>query len=183
MGFCLCHLLSLPNHVAIAGILSTVLYAASKYDRGHPLSVVGKTTKSQLAAQSIQSHSHCWHRHTSFPLAEILMAFPVHLFFWALFGSWCFLLRFVKMTEKKRGHSRHLLYTIGLSFFSISLWAQQIVRGEIRDADSQRPIPFAAVSVLNTSPPIGAMADADGYFVLSGVPLGKRSFVFSPYGI
>jgi hypothetical protein len=86
------------------------------------------------------------------------------------------------MTEKKRGHSRHLLYTIGLSFFSISLWAQQIVRGEIRDADSQRPIPFAAVSVLNTSPPIGGMADADGYFVLSGVPLGKRSFVFSLMG-
>lgn len=86
------------------------------------------------------------------------------------------------MTEKDRVRSHHLLYTLGLFFLSISLWAQQIVRGQIRDADSQRPIPFAAVSVLNTSPPIGGIADADGLFVLSGVPLGKRSLTFSMMG-
>ena len=86
------------------------------------------------------------------------------------------------MIEKDSVRSHHLLYTLGLFFLSISLWAQQIVRGQIRDADSQRPIPFAAVSVLNTSPPIGGIADADGLFVLSGVPLGKRSLTFSMMG-
>ena len=57
----------------------------------------------------------------------------------------------------------------------------QKVRGRVVDAESKQPIPGAVVVLLSNSS-IAAISDADGYFVLENVPLGRQSFQFSFMG-
>lgn len=50
----------------------------------------------------------------------------------------------------------------------------QVVRGRVVDRDTQTPLPGANVVVLGTDPLLGTATDADGLFVLPGVPLGRH---------
>lgn len=66
---------------------------------------------------------------------------------------------------------------VALCFASLSAFAQspgQTVRGQVVDRATQAPLPGANVFVLNTDPLLGTMTDADGWFVLDGVPLGRQ---------
>ena len=58
----------------------------------------------------------------------------------------------------------------------------QTIRGRIVDAQSQYPISFATVQVLNTSPVIGTISDENGYFKMENVPIGRQSLKFTFVG-
>lgn len=60
-----------------------------------------------------------------------------------------------------------------LFLLSYSLVAQQgggVIRGQVVDATSNEPVPFASVVIWNTT--TGAMTDFDGYFSFTGVQPG-----------
>ncbi|WP_224996127.1 TonB-dependent receptor [Cesiribacter sp. SM1] len=64
-------------------------------------------------------------------------------------------------------------------------WAQsatQTVRGMVVDAQSGFPLLGVNVVVLNTNPLIGAVTDAQGYYTLKQVPLGRQSLRISYIG-
>ena len=52
---------------------------------------------------------------------------------------------------------------------------KQTVRGKVIDKDSQGPLPYANVVVLNSNAVIGATTDIDGNFVIPNVPIGRQS--------
>lgn len=58
----------------------------------------------------------------------------------------------------------------------------QNIRGRILDKQSQNPLPGANVIVLNTNPSIGASSDANGYFKIPNVPVGRISVQISFIG-
>ncbi len=67
----------------------------------------------------------------------------------------------------------------------VSLWAQtntQVLRGTVSDADSRQPLAGAKIVVEGVTPPLGAIADASGRFVLENVPFGRRQVVASMVG-
>ncbi len=70
-----------------------------------------------------------------------------------------------------------ILFIIGLLFASILARAQstQTVRGQIVDKDSKYPIIGANIVILDTDPIIGTATDADGYYRMENVPLGRLS--------
>lgn len=49
----------------------------------------------------------------------------------------------------------------------------QTVSGVITDATTKQPLQFANVMVVNSDPPIGAMTDSTGRFILRNVPIGR----------
>lgn len=57
----------------------------------------------------------------------------------------------------------------------------QNVRGQVLDASSRLPMPGVAVYLLQNAA-ISTATDANGYFILTGVPLGRQSFGFSFMG-
>ncbi|NLE34250.1 MAG: TonB-dependent receptor [Bacteroidales bacterium] len=68
---------------------------------------------------------------------------------------------------------RRYTLLIFLILFSSSLAAQQgggIIRGQVVDATTNEPVPFASVVIWNTT--TGAMTDFDGYFSFTGVQPG-----------
>lgn len=59
-----------------------------------------------------------------------------------------------------------------------SAFSQQItqtIRGQVLDMQSQVPLPGVTVVLLETSPPVGAVTDVDGYFRIENVPVGRVS--------
>lgn len=58
----------------------------------------------------------------------------------------------------------------------------QVIRGRIVDVESQSPLPFATVSILDVNPPIGATSDANGNFRLENVPIGRHNIQVSYVG-
>lgn len=58
----------------------------------------------------------------------------------------------------------------------------QTVSGVITDATTKQPLPFANVMVVNSDPPIGAMTDSTGRFILRNVPIGRISLQASFIG-
>jgi hypothetical protein len=58
----------------------------------------------------------------------------------------------------------------------------QVVRGSIVDADSKLPLPGTSVSVIGTEPLIGTSADANGYFRLENIPVGRINLQISFVG-
>src|SRR5690606_24930504 len=81
---------------------------------------------------------------------------------------------------------RHLAAVVLLSCgLAASISAQaptQTVRGVVFDRDARAPLPGAHVVVLETDPLIGTTTDADGRFVLAGVPVGRRALRVSFVG-
>lgn len=64
-----------------------------------------------------------------------------------------------------------------IGFVCEKSWAQdvytQTVTGIVLDASTKQPLPFANVMVVNSDPPLGAITDTTGRFVLRGVPIGR----------
>jgi len=59
---------------------------------------------------------------------------------------------------------------------------QCTIRGSITDAATAIPLPGATVVVVGSTPPIGAVADQDGNFVISGIPVGRYNLQVSYLG-
>ena len=68
-----------------------------------------------------------------------------------------------------------------LLVLSINAHAQmtQSVRGQVIDKNSKLPIEGATVSVVNSDPYLATGTDAQGYFKLSNVPIGRQSIAVS----
>ncbi|MBK8581322.1 MAG: TonB-dependent receptor [Flavobacteriales bacterium] len=74
-----------------------------------------------------------------------------------------------------------LLFFFIISFCSTRTFAQQAeplansqtVRGTVLDADSRQPVIGAAVAVVGSTPPLGAVTDLDGRFTIVNVPVGR----------
>ena len=56
-----------------------------------------------------------------------------------------------------------------------ALLPTQTMRGTVRDRESEIPMPFASIELLNTEPRMGTMTDLNGVFELSKVPVGRYS--------
>jgi hypothetical protein len=73
-----------------------------------------------------------------------------------------------------------ILYPISHNAFAQKL--TQTVKGTIFDMDTKITLPGASVLVLDSDPAIGVVADAEGNFRLSGIPVGRISLQFSFVG-
>ncbi len=71
-----------------------------------------------------------------------------------------------------------------LLLFSSTLHAQsgQALRGRVVDNASGEPLAFATVSVVNANPPVGAASDSEGYFVITGLNVGRYDLEASMVG-
>ncbi|EAY24435.1 TonB-dependent receptor [Microscilla marina] len=70
---------------------------------------------------------------------------------------------------------RLLLLITSLLCIQTAVWAQtQTIRGRVLDKQSKFPLVGATVAVLDTKPLLGAATDADGYFIIENVPLGRH---------
>lgn len=67
---------------------------------------------------------------------------------------------------------------------SINLYGQltQVVKGTVRDKDSQTPLPGATIIIESTNPALGGTTDLDGNFKLDRVPIGRQSIRISFVG-
>jgi len=80
---------------------------------------------------------------------------------------------------------KKILYLILGIAIQIGLFAQpysQTIRGRVIDKATQQPMPGANVIVLNTDPVRGAVTDADGWFKLNDIALGRVSVDISFVG-
>lgn len=69
-----------------------------------------------------------------------------------------------------------------LTFQLIAQPYTQTVRGRVIDKQSQMPLIGATVILVESDPVKGATTDLDGYFILTGVPVGRQSFNVSFIG-
>ncbi|MBN1145113.1 MAG: TonB-dependent receptor [Bacteroidales bacterium] len=74
------------------------------------------------------------------------------------------------------------LTAIFLSRDCFSQPLRQTIKGEIRDVDSQIPLPGATVVVVSADPVIGAVTDADGKFRIEGIQVGRYNLKVSYIG-
>jgi len=77
------------------------------------------------------------------------------------------------------------LLLLSLLFHNSTIWAQgtQTVRGRILDEASKSPVIGASVILVRTETPIlGASADVDGNFKITGIPLGRQTFQVKAIG-
>jgi Carboxypeptidase regulatory-like domain len=75
---------------------------------------------------------------------------------------------------------KKLLLFFSAIFITAILMAQSAtltttIRGTITDKQSQSPLPGATIVVVNSNPVLGATSDANGYFRLENVPVGRQS--------
>lgn len=75
-----------------------------------------------------------------------------------------------------------LLFSLWMASSGYSQTYFQSVSGRIIDKDSKEPLPGAAVSIIGTDPLIGTISDAEGYFRLNKVPVGRQTFRISYLG-
>ena len=66
-----------------------------------------------------------------------------------------------------------LSYLLLISFILSAQHSVQNIRGTVRDAASDTPLPFAAVVLKNTSLPTGVSTDSLGNFTLKNIPVGR----------
>lgn len=69
-----------------------------------------------------------------------------------------------------------ILAYLSVIFLSRDCFSQplrQTIKGEIRDADSQIPLPGATVVIDGTDPVAGAVTDTDGKFRIEGIQVGR----------
>lgn len=74
---------------------------------------------------------------------------------------------------------------LSLFFCTAALQASdlsQTVRGQVVDKITQSPLPGATILLLNQATTVGTACDADGFFKLTNVPLGKQSLVVNYMG-
>jgi hypothetical protein len=72
-----------------------------------------------------------------------------------------------------------IILTLTLTLVVLPAFSQaglvQIIKGIVRDKESQSPLPGATVAIVNSNPTVGANTDADGQFRLSNVPVGRQN--------
>jgi len=69
-----------------------------------------------------------------------------------------------------------LIFALGFGANNSNLYSQslsQTVRGKVYDNITQEPLPYSTIIVRNTVPLLGAMADADGNFIIENVSVGR----------
>jgi CarboxypepD_reg-like domain len=69
-----------------------------------------------------------------------------------------------------------------MSIHIVIAQSNQVITGVVTDKITSLPIQFANVSVLNSQPSIGAVADSLGVFILSNVPIGRYDIKVSFIG-
>ena len=69
-----------------------------------------------------------------------------------------------------------------ISLISFSQTLTQTIKGQIIDEQSRTPVIGATVVVVGTNPPLGGIADAEGYFRIDNVPIGRQSLTISSIG-
>jgi len=69
-----------------------------------------------------------------------------------------------------------------LGFFELKAQNTQTIKGQILDAQSKYPIIGASVLVLNSNPLVGAVSDANGFYKIENVPIGRISLKISFIG-
>ncbi len=77
-----------------------------------------------------------------------------------------------------------ILCSIGL-LFSLSTYAQaltQTIKGRILDAESGQPVIGANVAITSLNPVKGSSSDAEGYFKITAVPVGRHSLKITSLG-
>jgi hypothetical protein len=78
------------------------------------------------------------------------------------------------------------IYSLGFVLcFTFSYEAdcqKRIIRGIVKDRDSQETLPGATIMVLNTNPVLGTTTDANGAFRIENVPVGRYSIQVSYIG-
>lgn len=65
---------------------------------------------------------------------------------------------------------------------NIAAFAQSAIRGQIIDKASNKPIPYANILIIKSSPPIGAVSDSVGRFVIPHVAAGRYDLQISSVG-
>lgn len=77
-------------------------------------------------------------------------------------------------------------YTFIVTFLLTALgYSQSItqsISGKIVDSDTQQPLPYATVFVLNSNPLLGATSDENGKFTINKVPLGRVNVMVKSTG-
>lgn len=73
------------------------------------------------------------------------------------------------------------LFLINLPFVGIANLTSGVISGQVIDADSRQPLPFATV-VLGSDASVGTTTDIDGYFIIAGVPAGRQQLIISYVG-
>ena len=66
--------------------------------------------------------------------------------------------------------------------FAIAQQFTATIKGRVTDRDSKQPLMGANIMVLNTNPPTGAVSDADGYYSIANVNVGRQSIRFGYMG-
>jgi hypothetical protein len=78
---------------------------------------------------------------------------------------------------------RHLLAgLVTLLFPLITLAQTQVVRGVVKDADTQEPLYGVSLAVLGTDPVLTATTDESGHFRFAAVPVGRQVVALSYVG-
>lgn len=67
------------------------------------------------------------------------------------------------------------LFVLFFSFSGFSQDIKQTIKGRIIDKDSQMPLPGANVAVVSLNAPLGTASDAEGYFSITDVPVGRHT--------
>lgn len=75
-----------------------------------------------------------------------------------------------------------ILFALVLASVLPQSQATQTIRGRVVDSVSDMPLPGANILLLGTDPTVGANADLDGRFEISGVPLGRHDIQVSFLG-
>ncbi len=81
--------------------------------------------------------------------------------------------------------SLKVLVMISILFFTMKVNAQektQSIRGQVIDVDSKYPVIGANVIVIDSDPIIGASTDAQGFFYIENVAIGRVSLKISAIG-
>jgi hypothetical protein len=79
---------------------------------------------------------------------------------------------------------RHLIPLLFPAFLmpTLLLAQTQVVKGTVKDADSQMTLPGATVIIVGTDPIVGTTTDMDGRFRLEQVPFGRQQLQVSFLG-
>lgn len=81
--------------------------------------------------------------------------------------------------------TRVLIISSSFFLFSVYIFAQtptQTVKGKVIDQDSEMPIVGATIVLLGSNPIVGTTTDIVGFYAISGVKIGRKSFKISFVG-